>query len=108
MEYKGKYKKMAEEFRKDGCDDGMIEKFIRQEMEADEYRKESGTTSLAAVKLWNTYPEEAKEMWLHNAFCPKCGVTSFKPGYDLRKDKFGVVIEGVCIKCGGRIARCCD
>lgn len=108
MNYTGKYKKVAEQFRKDGADEYMIEKFIRQEMEMDEFRKGEGTTDIDAVKLWKTYPNEAREMWLNNAFCPTCGAVSFESGYNLRKDKFGVVIEGFCSKCGGRITRCCD
>ena len=108
MKYTGKYKEMAEQFQKDGCDEYMIEKFIRQEMEADEFQKGKGITDMEALRLWKTYPDEAKEMWLHNAFCLNCGNTSFEPGYNLRKDKFGVVIEGFCNKCGERIVRCCD
>ncbi len=108
MEYKGKYKKMAERFRKDGCDEYLVEKFIRQEMEADKFAKGEGSTDIEALRLWNTYPEDLKDMWLHNAFCVNCGVTSFKPGYNLRKDKFGVVIEGYCNNCGEKIVRCCD
>lgn len=108
MKYEGKYKEMAEQLRKDGCDECTIEKFIRQEMEKDEFCKGEGTTDIEAIRLWNKYPDEVKEMWLHNAFCVNCGNASFKPGYNLRKDRFGVVIEGFCDKCGGRIARCCD
>ncbi len=108
MEYKGKYMDMAEQFRKDGCDEYTIENFIRREMESDEFAKGEGTTDIEALRLWNTYPEAIKDMWLHNAFCINCGVTSFRPGYNLRKDKFGVVIEGYCDKCGKKIARCCD
>ncbi len=67
-----------------------------------------GATDIEAARLWNTYPNELKEIWLHNAFCPNCISASFKPGYNLRMDKFGVVIEGYCDQCGGRIARCCD
>ena len=99
---------MAEQFRKDGADEYTVEKFIRQEMEMDEFRKGEGTTDVEAVRLWKSYQDEAKEMWFNNAFCLNCGVASFRPGYNLRKDKFGVVIEGNCSKCGGRIARCCD
>jgi len=105
--YTGKYKKMAEEFRRDGCDEYIVEKFIRQEMEADEFAKKQGPKDLEALKLWRSYPKKAKLMWLNNAFCINCGVTSFKNGYNLRKDKFSVVIEGHCSKCGGKIARCC-
>lgn len=108
MKNTGKYKQMADQFRKDGADEYTIEKFIQQEMEIDEFHKGKGTTDIAAVRLWNDYPDEAKEMWLHNEFCVNCGNTSFKLGYNLRKDKYGVVIEGFCNKCGGRIVRCCD
>lgn len=108
MKYTGKYKKMAEQFKKDGCDEYTVEKFIRQEMEADEFAKASGTTEIEAIRLWNTYTDETKQMWLNNAFCLNCGVTSFEKGYNLRKDKFGVIIEGNCARCGEKIVRCCD
>ncbi len=74
---------MAESFRKDGVDDKTIERFIREEMEADEFHKGDGTTDIEAVKLWKQYPEEAKNLWLNNAFCPNCGNASFAPGYNL-------------------------
>ena len=35
---------MAEAFRKDGCDEYTVEKFIRQEMEQDERKKGCGIT----------------------------------------------------------------
>ena len=108
MKYTGKYKKMAEQFQKDGCDADMIEKFILQEREEDEFRKGERTTDIGAYSLWKSYSDEIKEMWLHNAFCFQCGNASFKPGYNLRKDKFGIRIEGFCNKCGGKIVRCCD
>lgn len=108
MKYKRKYKEMAEQFQKDECDEYTVEKFILQEMEADELRKGKGITDMEALRLWKMYPNEAKEMWLNNAFCANCGKASFKLGYNLRKDKFGVVIEGFCDKCGERIVRCCD
>ena len=50
MKYVGKYKKMAEDFRKDGADEHLVEKFIREEMERDEFRKERGTTDLNAYR----------------------------------------------------------
>jgi hypothetical protein len=99
---------MAEQFRKDGCDATTIEKFIQQEIELDTFAKGNGTTDIEAIKLWKTYPDQAKEMWLNNALCSACGVTSFKQGYNLRKDKFGIVIQGYCAKCGRPIARVCD
>ena len=37
MECTGKYKEMAEQFRKNGCDEYTIERFILQEMVADKF-----------------------------------------------------------------------
>ena len=109
MIYTGKYKKMAEQFRKDGADEALIEKFIREEMERDAFEKENGTTDLQAYKVWQSWPEEQRELLLHNAFCGNCGaVTSFASGYGIRKDRWGLVIEGTCAKCGGKIRRVCD
>ena len=105
--YEGKYAEMAERFRKDGCDEYTVEKFIRQQMEADEFEKGYGTTDIEAITEWKKIPEDVRDMLLHNAFCRNCGEATFKPGYNLRLDKFGVVIEGFCDKCGGRICRCC-
>ena len=83
--YQGKYKKMADEFRKDGCDEYTVEKFIRQEMEADEFAKGEGSTDLEAVRLWKAYPDEAKEMWLTEAFCPNCRARCWKDSYCVAK-----------------------
>lgn len=112
MKYTGKYKEMADQFRKDGADEQMIERFIREEMEADAFAKGKGTTDINAYKEWMSLPERAREMYLNNAFCT-CGdngsyVTSFAPGYTIRKDRYGLIIEGVCVRCGKQIARVCD
>jgi len=56
MKYTGKYKEMAEQFRKDGADEYTIEKFIWEEMERDEFRKGEGTTELEAYKVWKRWP----------------------------------------------------
>lgn len=68
-------------------------------MEADKFAKGEATTDIETVGFWKSYLDKIKEMWLHNAFCIKCGNTSFKHEYNLPKDKFGVVIEGFCVKC---------
>ncbi len=108
MEYTGKYKEMAEQFRKDGCDEYTIKKFIRREMEADEFAKRRGISEIEAMKIWKDVPQVAKNRYLNNAFCFKCGKASFKRGYNIRKDVYGIVIEGICDKCGGEINRVCD
>ncbi len=108
MKYIGKYKKMAEEFRKDGADEVLVEKFIREEMEREEFSKEYGTTDLNAYHIWESWPDKRRDLYLHNAFCPNCHVTSFTEGFNIRQDAYGLIVEGNCIKCGHKIARCCD
>ena len=108
MKYTGKYKKLADQFRADGCDEALVERFIREEMERDEFEKKSGMTDFAAYREWQSWPEERRQLYLGNAFCAKCSVTSFAPGYTIRKDRFGLIVEGKCSVCGSRIARCCD
>lgn len=108
MKYTGKYKKMADEFRKDGADEYLVEKFIREEMERDEFRKGRGTTDLNAYRVWQSWSEERRQLYLNNAFCPNCRVTSFAEGYNIRQGTYGLVVEGNCEKCGRMIARGCD
>ena len=108
MDYKGKYKRMAEQFRKDGADEYTIKKWIREEMDRDKFEKGRGITDLTAWKIWQSWLEECHDMYLHNAFCRNCRVTSFANGYTVRKDRFSLIIEGTCANCGDRIARACD
>lgn len=70
--------------------------------------KDFGITDVAAYAEWMKLPEDVRKMLLANAFCVNCFVTSFAPGYAIRKDKYGLVIEGYCDKCGHEIARVCD
>jgi hypothetical protein len=86
----------------------MIERFIREEMEREASEKNKGTIGLDAYREWKAWPESRRQLYLGNAFCPKCGVTSFAPGYTIRKDRFCLIVEGVCQTCGSEIARSCD
>lgn len=103
-----KYDKMREEFRADGLDEYTIEKFIRQEMEMDEFQANEGIADINATREWKAIPEDVQKMFLSNAFCSKCGVATFAPGYIIRKDKYGFLIEGRCKKCGNNIVRVLD
>ena len=109
MEYKEKYKEMAEQFRKDGIDEYLVEKFIREEMDRDEFLKNEGSTELEAYKEWISWSEERRQFYLGNAFCGQCGGrTSFASRYSIRQNKWNLVVEGTCSKCGGKIRRLCD
>lgn len=103
--YEGKYVRMAEQFRADGVDEDMIEKFIGQEMEADEAKSKEGIIDLKAESQWRALSDAERHMLLTTAFCRNCGLAEFAPAYSVRRDKFGLVVEGVCSKCGAKIAR---
>lgn len=105
MEYSGKYAVMAEELRADGCDERTVERFVREEMEADEWRSRSGVTDFEALREWNGLPNRDRQILLNTAYCRECGMTSFAPGYDIRRARFGLVVEGSCATCGARISR---
>lgn len=108
MKYEEINEKMSNKFPKDECDGENVAKFRRRENELDGFSKGIGMTDIEALRIWKSYPEDIKEMWLNNAFCRNCGNASFRKGYTLRKGKFGVVIEGNCSNCGEKIARSCD
>ena len=52
--------------------------------------------------------DREKRILLNNAWCSDCrdANASFAPSYTLHADKFGIVIEGNCAKCGCAVARC--
>ena len=108
MKYKGKYKKLAEQFRKDGADDDTIEKWISEEMYCDELNNHSEVTDVNAYRVWASWPQKVRNIYLSNAFCINCGETSFTPGYNVLKYKHSIIIKGTCANCGSPIARVCD
>ena len=71
-------------------------------------QKGPAVIDLAAYREWMKLPRDVREIYLHNAYCPKCRMTSFARDYVIRKDFFGLVIEGTCKKCGAAIARTLD
>ena len=103
-----KYDKMRKQFKSDGLDEHTIEKFIRQEMEMDEFRANEGIADINATREWQAIPANVQDIVLNNAFCHNCGLASFNPGYIIRKDKYSLIIEGTCSKCGERIVRVVD
>jgi len=107
--FKGKYRKMAEQLLSDGVNEMTIIKYIRQEMENDIFMRDKWKHDSAAQAEWNKLPSDLKDKLLHNAYCTNCsGVTTFKSGYNIRKDGPNLTIVGNCSKCGGEIVRCMD
>jgi len=48
--------------------------------------------------------KQHQELLLRNVFCTKCGVTTIID-YKILDDKYGIVLEGKCKKCGVKVAR---
>lgn len=59
-------------------------------------------SSSKALTAWDAISNKEKRVLLNNAWCRDChdAGASFAPGYTLRTDKFEIVIEGKCVKCG--------
>lgn len=64
-----------------------------------------GTVSdLGAIKKWNEIPKDYQRKLLENVFCGKCGVTTII-NYDIKTDKYGILLSGVCKQCRGKVVR---
>ncbi|HEY5583555.1 MAG TPA: hypothetical protein VIK78_03585 [Ruminiclostridium sp.] len=57
-----------------------------------------------AIQKWGKIPKNIKELLVNNVFCPGCGVTTIVE-YSINVNKFGVLLEGKCKKCGNEVAR---
>ena len=61
-------------------------------------------TKLSVKDKWEKLNPEFKELILNNAFCHRCSITTITD-YILKNDKYGILIEGKCSKCGGVVVR---
>ncbi len=52
-------------------------------------------------------PEDWKEALKNNVFCSNCELTSIYD-YAVINDKYGIVLQGRCAKCGSSVARCVE
>ena len=103
-----KYEEMARQMRADGVSEGMIARFVAEEMVEDEFRRGKGVTEIEAMREWRKIPEHIRRLLLANAFCHNCGSAEFAPGYTLSMRRGCVLIEGRCAECGAEVARLCD
>lgn len=61
-------------------------------------------TDFQAVQKWAKIPKHFQQLILKNVFCSNCGVTTIVE-YTLHNEKYGILLEGKCIKCGKDVAR---
>ena len=57
-----------------------------------------------AAQKWAKIPKNIQQELIQNVYCSNCMVTTITD-YTLRDDKFGVVLQGKCKKCGADVAR---
>ncbi|WJH36957.1 hypothetical protein N6H14_15480 [Paenibacillus sp. CC-CFT747] len=85
-----------------------VTEILLEEKAREEYARVSGVTSLEGMKQWREVPPDVQEMFLSNVFCGSCtGMVRIKD-YTVRLMPYGIVLEGVCSTCGGKVARVVD
>ena len=57
-----------------------------------------------AIEKWNMIDALIREELIKNVWCIKCKVTEIID-YKINSDKFGIILNGKCKKCGGDVAR---
>ncbi len=57
-----------------------------------------------AAQKWNQIPKNVQELLINNVFCSNCGVTTLVD-YSIHNDKYGVLLNGKCKKCGRDVTR---
>ncbi|MFJ5622783.1 hypothetical protein ACIQD3_08600 [Peribacillus loiseleuriae] len=57
-----------------------------------------------AAQKWSKLPKNRQQILINNVYCSSCGETTITD-FTLHDDKFGVVLKGICKKCGENVAR---
>lgn len=71
-------------------------------------KKQSNNVSdVEAMKTWSKIPKDIQGMLLENVFCSTCGVTTIID-YTINNFDYGIVLNGTCASCGGKVARVVD
>lgn len=61
-------------------------------------------TDFKAAQKWVKVTKQIKQAILGNVFCSSCGVTTIVE-FTMHDNKFGIILEGKCGKCGRDVAR---
>jgi len=60
---------------------------------------------LQAAQKWAKIPKHFQQLILKNVNCSNCSSVTTIVDYSLHYDKYGILLEGKCIKCGKDVAR---
>jgi predicted house-cleaning noncanonical NTP pyrophosphatase (MazG superfamily) len=67
----------------------------------------ASVSDIKALKKWSMIPDYEKELLLNNVYCHGCGTTTIVD-YCIINDRFGIVLQGKCEKCGASVTRCIE
>jgi hypothetical protein len=61
--------------------------------------------SFEAMKKWLGINEVTRNEFIRNVWCSKCRDVTTIQNFSIEMDKFGIVLEGFCLKCNQPVAR---
>jgi hypothetical protein len=61
--------------------------------------------SFEAMKRWLGIDEATRNELIRNVWCTKCRGETTIHNFSVEMDKFGIVLEGLCVKCNHSVAR---
>ncbi|MFC7372399.1 hypothetical protein ACFQPF_12010 [Fictibacillus iocasae] len=60
---------------------------------------------MVANKKWLAISKEIRSELIQNVYCTHCVDVVAIENFTINEDKFGLVLEGKCEKCGNEVAR---
>lgn len=77
---------------------------IKEIIDYHNAQRSTAVSDIKAAKKWAEISPATQQLLINNVFCGECGVTTIVD-YALHNDRFGVVLKGICKKCGRDVAR---
>lgn len=68
-------------------------------------RKQENVTSIQALQLWKSIPQQTRDKLVRNVFCGSCGDAVEIVDYSIRQEKRALLLTGKCRSCSGPVAR---
>ncbi len=65
----------------------------------------NGEFTPQARKRWESIPAQFQDKLLHNVWCTRCRTATTIVGFKGMIIEGDLVLKGLCIRCGGKVAR---
>jgi hypothetical protein len=65
----------------------------------------ANVSSLKALQIWKGIPQTTRDMLTQNVWCSHCKDAVRIVEYSIMDDKYGLVLNGACGRCGNMVAR---